>query len=260
VRTRIALCVAALAAASSAHAQVVETFNSSAAGFTLYSDATSLTWSSTVGNPPGSVRGVDTVSGDLWGFRASPAFLGDRACYYGGTLAWDLLVNTTTANLGVDVYDMAIIGPAGTLAYDLPQPTAGVWASRNVTLTEADANWSWGSLAGPQPTETQFRAVLADVTEIRFRAEYRNGSDNAHLDNVSLMPPGGVCTPACDPIDFNGDGLFPDNADLEDFFNVFGGGTCSTGTCNDIDFNNDGLFPDNEDLEDYLNVFGGGTC
>ncbi|HYF15641.1 MAG TPA: hypothetical protein VD971_11280 [Phycisphaerales bacterium] len=65
---------------------------------------------------------------------------------------------------------------------------------------------------------------------------------------------------ACDSIDFNGDTLFPDNQDLEDFLSVFGGGVCSTGTCGDIDFNNDGLFPDNEDLEDYLIVFGGGAC
>ncbi|HYF15167.1 MAG TPA: hypothetical protein VD971_08875 [Phycisphaerales bacterium] len=64
----------------------------------------------------------------------------------------------------------------------------------------------------------------------------------------------------CDTIDFNGDGLFPDNQDLEDFLSVFGGGPCSTGTCGDIDFNNDQLFPDNTDLEAFFNVFGGGPC
>ncbi|HYF16080.1 MAG TPA: hypothetical protein VD971_13505 [Phycisphaerales bacterium] len=64
----------------------------------------------------------------------------------------------------------------------------------------------------------------------------------------------------CDSIDFNGDGLFPDNQDIEDFFSVFGGGPCSTGACGDIDFNNDGLFPDNLDLELFLSVFGGGGC
>jgi len=70
--------------------------------------------------------------------------------------------------------------------------------------------------------------------------------------------PGG---PTCDSIDFNGDGLFPDNQDLEDFFSVFGGGPCSTGPlCGDLDFNNDELFPDNADLESYLRVFGGGDC
>jgi len=69
-----------------------------------------------------------------------------------------------------------------------------------------------------------------------------------------------VLNGGCDSIDFNGDGLFPDNADLADFFDVFGGGACSTGTCGDMDFNNDGLFPDNADLEAYIRVFGGGAC
>jgi len=64
----------------------------------------------------------------------------------------------------------------------------------------------------------------------------------------------------CDPVDFNGDGLFPDNQDLVDFLSVFGGGACSTGVCGDIDFNNDQLFPDNEDIAALFRVFGGGTC
>ncbi|HYF15202.1 MAG TPA: alpha/beta hydrolase-fold protein [Phycisphaerales bacterium] len=78
----------------------------------------------------------------------------------------------------------------------------------------------------------------------------------SHLD---LTCPPSVCG-GCDSIDFNGDGLFPDNQDLQDFLSVFGGGQCPTGSCADIDFNNDGLFPDNEDVETYLRVFGGGDC
>jgi len=77
-----------------------------------------------------------------------------------------------------------------------------------------------------------------------------------NVDAVLLLTVGG----GCDSIDFNGDGLFPDNTDLEDFLSVFGGGPCSTGTCGDIDFNNDGLFPDNTDLEAFFSVFGGGPC
>jgi hypothetical protein len=34
----------------------------------------------------------------------------------------------------------------------------------------------------------------------------------------------------CDSIDFNGDGLFPDTQDIDDFLSVFSGGPCSTGT------------------------------
>lgn len=69
-----------------------------------------------------------------------------------------------------------------------------------------------------------------------------------------------ACEPPCDAIDFNGDGLFPDNLDLFDYLSVFGGGPCSTGACGDIDFNNDGLFPDNADITALFRVFGGGGC
>ncbi len=71
------------------------------------------------------------------------------------------------------------------------------------------------------------------------------------------LPPVG---PTCDSIDFNGDGLFPDTADLDDFLSVFSGGPCGTGACGDIDFNNDGLFPDTADVDSLLSVFSGGAC
>ena len=49
----------------------------------------------------------------------------------------------------------------------------------------------------------------------------------------------------CDSIDFNGDGLFPDTLDIDDFLSVFSGGACTNDpACGDVDFNNDGLFPD----------------
>ncbi|HYF16214.1 MAG TPA: L-type lectin-domain containing protein [Phycisphaerales bacterium] len=66
----------------------------------------------------------------------------------------------------------------------------------------------------------------------------------------------------CNSIDFNNDGLFPDNADLEEFLSVFGGAPCAGAgyNCDPIDFNNDGLFPDNADLEAFFSVFGGGPC
>jgi hypothetical protein len=69
-----------------------------------------------------------------------------------------------------------------------------------------------------------------------------------------------VQTPVCDGIDFNGDGLFPDDSDLVDFLSVLAGGACSTGTCNDIDFNNDCLFPDDSDLIKFLSVLAGAEC
>ena len=70
-----------------------------------------------------------------------------------------------------------------------------------------------------------------------------------------------VVDACCDSIDFNNDGLFPDNLDLQDFLSVFGHGPCTNDpNCGDIDFNNDGLYPDNEDILAIFRVFGGGHC
>lgn len=70
----------------------------------------------------------------------------------------------------------------------------------------------------------------------------------------------GGCPPTCNSIDFNNDGLFPDDADLIEFLTVLSGGACITPSCDSIDFNNDGLFPDDNDLLAFLSVLSGGTC
>jgi hypothetical protein len=62
----------------------------------------------------------------------------------------------------------------------------------------------------------------------------------------------------CDSIDFNNNGVFPEDQDIVDFFNVLAGGTCAT--CNDIDFNNNQVFPEDVDVVDFFNVLAGGTC
>ncbi|HYF16216.1 MAG TPA: lamin tail domain-containing protein, partial [Phycisphaerales bacterium] len=69
-------------------------------------------------------------------------------------------------------------------------------------------------------------------------ATYAGMTNNRYRGPSLVIFPG---IGGCDSIDFNGDGLFPDNQDLQDFLDVFGGGACSTGTCGDLDFNNDGL-------------------
>ena len=63
---------------------------------------------------------------------------------------------------------------------------------------------------------------------------------------------------ACDALDFNHDGVYPDSGDLADFLNVFAGGVCAT--CGDVDFNNDCIFPDVADIEAFVRVFAGGGC
>ncbi len=63
---------------------------------------------------------------------------------------------------------------------------------------------------------------------------------------------------ACDSIDFNQNGVFPEDQDIADFLSVLAGGDCPT--CNDIDFNNNSVFPEDQDIVDFFNVLAGGDC
>lgn len=67
-----------------------------------------------------------------------------------------------------------------------------------------------------------------------------------------------TCAAGCDSIDFNNNGVFPEDQDLIDFLGVLAGASCPT--CNDIDFNNNAVFPEDQDVIDYLHVLAGGSC
>jgi hypothetical protein len=62
----------------------------------------------------------------------------------------------------------------------------------------------------------------------------------------------------CDDVDFNNDGVFPDNADVAAFFSAFAGGACVG--CNDLDFNNDAVFPDLAALNAFPRSIAGEGC
>ena len=115
-----------------------------------------------------------------------------------------------------------------------PQPAgACCFGTFCISLTQFDCNGGGG----------QWRGALTTCADTNS-----NGTADA------CEPTG----PACDPIDFNQDGLFPDTLDIDDFLSVFSGGACSNDpNCGDIDFNNDGLFPDTLDIDSLLSVFSG---
>ncbi|MFN7614048.1 MAG: hypothetical protein ACK5P8_02515, partial [Phycisphaerae bacterium] len=68
----------------------------------------------------------------------------------------------------------------------------------------------------------------------------------------------------CDNIDFNNNGVFPEDQDTIDFFEVLAGGSPATCDpvlgCNDIDFNNNGVFPEDEDVFAFFRILAGGNC
>ncbi len=99
------------------------------------------------------------------------------------------------------------------------------------------------------------RTAWSDTGEVIFRLAFTDATSGAF---VAKLPQG------CDGIDFNNNGVFPEDQDVVDFFNVLAGGNPSTCDpiqgCNDIDFNNNQVFPEDQDVIDFFNVLAGGTC
>ncbi len=149
-----------------------------------------------------------------------------------------------TAPIGSSMsMSVAASGP-GTLIYQ--------WRLDGVVLTN-----------GPQTLGAVISGATAPTLSISGIHAGFAGSYDCIVSNLCKAVPSttaALTVEACDGIDFNADGLFPDTADIDDFLSVFSGGPCSTGTCGDIDFNNDGLFPDTADIDSLLSVFSGGPC
>ncbi len=109
-----------------------------------------------------------------------------------------------------------------------------------------------GGIPGNSPYEDVVRSMIAVDGEI-----WLAGS----LMGVGDQPAYGVArfaTTCCDSIDFNNNGVFPEDQDVIDFFNVLAGAECPA--CNEIDFNNNNVFPEDADVIDFFNVLAGGTC
>jgi hypothetical protein len=64
--------------------------------------------------------------------------------------------------------------------------------------------------------------------------------------------------PTCGSQDFNGDGDFGTDADIEAFFACLAGHCCAA--CGTADFNGDGDFGTDQDIEGFFRVLSGGLC
>jgi hypothetical protein len=120
------------------------------------------------------------------------------------------------------------------------------------------------------PVNITFTADFTPVVGTPFDVAFGNNMSGGGADIASTivwnLPPGYSITSvlgynagsACDSIDFNNNGVFPEDQDVVDFFDVLAGGAC--GACNDVDFNNNGVFPEDQDVVDFFTVLAGGSC
>jgi hypothetical protein len=109
-------------------------------------------------------------------------------------------------------------------------------------------------LAAPtvSPVTISWTPLARNRGQWQFIATDTNGSSRSRAFAVPVYD-----------IDFNNNGVFPEDQDVIDFFNVVAGGTCSTPAplgCDSIDTNNDGVFPDDQDVIDFFVILAGGIC
>ncbi|GDX99732.1 hypothetical protein LBMAG48_21360 [Phycisphaerae bacterium] len=125
--------------------------------------------------------------------------------------------------------------------------------------TDASRDWSarWSNPTNPQVDDRAAAIMALPNGNIAVVGRSDGGASSVDIATIVLTPP---ATVACDGIDFNNNTVFPEDADVIDFFEVLAGGECSTGLCNDIDFNNNTVFPEDADVIDFFEVLAGGEC
>ncbi len=126
-------------------------------------------------------------------------------------------------------------------------------------LTERTDGGSSGGITGSLTLRSEITAsnfFTFSITNVTLSPAFLVGAMEFTSGTVSVRR-----NPiTCGDIDFDNNGLFPDDQDLIAFLTVLAGGNCPEATCDTIDFNGDGLFPSDEDLVAFLRVLAGGDC
>lgn len=169
--------------------QVVEsTFEDGTENWTVVGDAqggsSQPTHHEAGGASGGYVSSTDDTTGGVWYWNASPAYLGDRSGFYGGTLSFELDQSRTDSQF--DDTDVILAGGDRRLGYDFGNESTHPgtnWTAYEVPLRED----GWVDLETGEPaTREEFEEVLSDLEGVFVRGEYRDGSDVGGLDEVTL--------------------------------------------------------------------------
>jgi Immunoglobulin domain len=109
-----------------------------------------------------------------------------------------------------------------------------------------------GSVVSGATTATLTLSNLSSPDQGAYRCLVSNacGTTTSNAANLSVF--------CCGSADFNGDGDFGTDADIEAFFACLAGNCCAT--CGSADFNADGDIGTDADIEAFFRVLGGGTC
>ncbi|MFY7894978.1 MAG: hypothetical protein ACOVP8_02000, partial [Phycisphaerales bacterium] len=194
-------------------------------------------------------------NGPVFGGTLGVKFDNDGGGWYAAIIR-DLAVVTTTqlppevGNLGDDVWRRAevVYGPSGMTV--------------KLTINPGQPNEATYRIFGNEAVNyTPFVARIG----IGARANFNNTAfhlvDNASVHVFGPNDPDNDYLPLaceCNDIDFNNNGVYPEDQDVIDFFNVLAGASCTV--CDSIDYNNVGVFPSDADVVAFFSVLAGGPC
>jgi hypothetical protein len=148
------------------------------------------------------------------------------------------------------------------------------------TLVENCAGTHPFVLASTTFSQSTTVTVVIPLT-VNFSATFRSEIDANNVAGFSITSPVLTVSPAivqpgyseftagtitfsrtprtpCESIDFNNNGVFPEDQDVIDFFSVLSGAECATCSC--IDFNANAVYPEDQDVIDFFTVLSGGQC
>ncbi|MCB1761432.1 MAG: PEP-CTERM sorting domain-containing protein [Gammaproteobacteria bacterium] len=179
---RVILLASCFAAPATSHAMsIISTFDTGAEGWSANPGQGSLAYFASNGNPGGHIRITDIGAGINNGFASGafvgPQFLGDQSAFDGGTLALDMATFAGGGGTFASFGTVLLTGNGSTVTFDLAAVApSGGWQSYSASLDAA----SWGV------SQTDWLAILSDVTSIGIATDAFDGADTIGIDNFQL--------------------------------------------------------------------------
>ncbi len=236
-------------------------------------------------NNAGWVVGPDTATAGNWTWGDPVQTAAQPATGFDGSNCWFTGQGTNGNNTGEADIDngrtVLTTTDYNVAGYDTPVVSYQRWFINNASTSNPNedvmtveysvnggSTWQLGETVGPLGTGTGWRAGGftpdmngSNTIRVRFTAadEGVGGSlVEAAIDNLRISSV--QCNAGCADIDFNNNGVFPEDQDVVDFFTTLAGGACSTGNCDPIDFNRNEVFPEDQDVITFFSVLAGGNC
>jgi hypothetical protein len=159
---------------------------------------------------------------------------------------------------GSDVagFSMTMFNGAGNFQFQVTSAANGLPPSTVFNSSNPLPAGSYYMALSYQGVQTQPNNPTSDG---RWHLRGTTGNNGFNFGGAVLVS-NADCALACGTSDFNGDGDFGTDADIEAFFACLAGNCCATCYAGGSDFNADGDFGTDADIESFFRVLAGGPC